>query len=484
MPASQPTPFPSSSPSQVQGPHPDASVQTSLPPNSETPTQPPPSAPHSAFSTQNSAFSPAPYSTITPKPIRWLWPARIPRGKITLLIGDPGSGKSLLTLDLAARLSRGTPFPEPTAPTASPDPSGLPRRDLSISEISNLKSKPTPQSPATPSPGPTDAPITPTPQPLCASVPSCLNASPHLLTAEDAPPDTLHPRLTAAHADLTKIHHLPSLTTLIPSDDPADNPLALLESAIQSIPDLALLVIDPITAFLGYTDRVISRNKTVLSALADLAARYNLALILTSRLNKAVPDGQPAHSFHRAVGSLAFTSAARAIHLIVAPSEPSYIDPDPRHDDAIAGLQKAPPAETPRIFIPIKINATHKPLPLAFYIENMRLTWPPITDPTALLADAALQETAIWLRAALTDGPITSDNIHKEARQNAIPHRTLIRAKRYLGIERTKAAFNGIWFWRLLGDYRRPANELDRIMVQLATPIDELVRTYRALQCG
>ena len=44
---------------------------------------------------------------VTPKPIRWLWRDRIPFGKLTLLAGHPGQGKSLLSLDIIARLSTG-----------------------------------------------------------------------------------------------------------------------------------------------------------------------------------------------------------------------------------------------------------------------------------------------------------------------------------------------------------------------------------------
>src|SRR5690606_31680638 len=54
--------------------------------------------------------------------VDWLWPGRIPLGKLTLLAGDPGLGKSLLTLDLAARISRGAAWPcaeKSVAPTGS-----------------------------------------------------------------------------------------------------------------------------------------------------------------------------------------------------------------------------------------------------------------------------------------------------------------------------------------------------------------------------
>ncbi len=56
-------------------------------------------------------------ASIPPKPLDWLWTSRIPRGKITLLAGDPGTGKTALTLDLAARLSNALPMPHdpPTA---------------------------------------------------------------------------------------------------------------------------------------------------------------------------------------------------------------------------------------------------------------------------------------------------------------------------------------------------------------------------------
>jgi hypothetical protein len=46
------------------------------------------------------------------RPVRWLWPGRIPIGKVTLLVGDPGLGKSLVALDVAARVSRGAAWPD------------------------------------------------------------------------------------------------------------------------------------------------------------------------------------------------------------------------------------------------------------------------------------------------------------------------------------------------------------------------------------
>ena len=50
-------------------------------------------------------------SEITPKEVRWLWYPYIPFGKVTLLQGDPGDGKSKLMLSLAALLSKGAQLP-------------------------------------------------------------------------------------------------------------------------------------------------------------------------------------------------------------------------------------------------------------------------------------------------------------------------------------------------------------------------------------
>ena len=49
--------------------------------------------------------------TVSPKPIEWLWQGRIALGKISFIAGDPGLGKSLLTLSLAAHVTTGNPWP-------------------------------------------------------------------------------------------------------------------------------------------------------------------------------------------------------------------------------------------------------------------------------------------------------------------------------------------------------------------------------------
>ena len=56
------------------------------------------------------------------RPVEWLWHKRIPIGKVTLLCGDPGLGKSLVALDMAARVTSGAPFPAPPCSNGSQPP--------------------------------------------------------------------------------------------------------------------------------------------------------------------------------------------------------------------------------------------------------------------------------------------------------------------------------------------------------------------------
>ena len=51
-------------------------------------------------------------SEASAEPVPWLWPGWIPEGSVTLLDGRPGVGKTLITLDLAARVSRGHTMPD------------------------------------------------------------------------------------------------------------------------------------------------------------------------------------------------------------------------------------------------------------------------------------------------------------------------------------------------------------------------------------
>lgn len=224
-----------------------------------------------------------PIKSIERREVEWLWEGRIPRGKITILDGDPGLGKSTVTLDLAARISRGREMPDD-------------------------------------SPG--------------------ISGSVVLCSYEDDAGDTIRPRLEAAGADLARIHIL----TVNAGDEgerllelPAD--LAILEAAVAKV-DAALLVVDPLMAALSggvdsHRDQDVRR---VLSPLSKLAERTGVAVVLVRHLNKGGGSGTSA--IYRGGGSIGIAGAARSALLVAKDPE----DPDRR---VIASVKSnlAAPAE-------------------------------------------------------------------------------------------------------------------------------------------
>lgn len=140
-------------------------------------------------------------SDIEAKPVRWLWPGRIARGKVSILAGHPGLGKSQITASLAAIVTTGGQWP-----------------------IDRVRCEP---------------------------------GNVVFFSAEDDAEDTIRPRLEAARADLDRIFILDAVL-----DDKGTRPRAFnlkgdlprLGQMLEYIGEVALVVIDPITAYLGDTD--------------------------------------------------------------------------------------------------------------------------------------------------------------------------------------------------------------------------------------
>jgi hypothetical protein len=196
-----------------------------------------------------STLSAAPLSHSAPvEGVRWLWEPYLARGKLALLDGDPGVGKSLLTIDLAARLSRGAPLPNGT-------PSGRPLTTF-------------------------------------------------FLSAEDGP-DVIRLRAEAAGADLERLVAVVDPQG-VPLRFPADC-LRLLDVVKERQPDL--IVIDPITTFLSAGGNVNSDNcvRHVLSLLAMLAGYCDCAMLMVRHLRKAATP----KAVLRGLGSIGFMASVR-----------------------------------------------------------------------------------------------------------------------------------------------------------------------------
>src|ERR1022692_3252261 len=188
-----------------------------------------------------------PVSELTPTPIEWLWPGYLAVGSLAILDGDPGLGKSMVTLDLAARLTTGRPWPDGTA-----------------------------------SPGP---------------------ASVVLLCDEDVE-TIIAMRLKSLGADVARTYLWPRLADPGLPRFPVD--IDRLDAAIAETAG-KLVIIDPIVAFL---DRTVMMNsdanvRRALHSLALVAEKHRCVILMVRHLNK---DDGP-HALYRGGGSIGFVAA-------------------------------------------------------------------------------------------------------------------------------------------------------------------------------
>lgn len=188
-------------------------------------------------------------SEVEAAPIHWLWRGYIPSGKLTIVEGDPGCGKSTFLLDLAARLSTGRCMPMSDEPVAT---GGV-----------------------------------------------------VVISGEDSAADTIRPRLEAAGADLSVIAHLPlGHPFTIPKD------IGMLRRVVKHV-KAKLVILDPLGCFLpdGIDENHNQSVRRALGPVAALADEMGAAVIALRHLTKVT--GGPAK--YRGLGSIGIGGAARAV---------------------------------------------------------------------------------------------------------------------------------------------------------------------------
>lgn len=338
---------------------------------------------------------------VEPRPVSWLWPGRIPLGRITLLVGRPGEGKSFLTTDAAARVTTGTPWPDGS---------------------------------------------------------DCPQGSVILISAEDDPADTIRPRLDAHYADVRRVHLL-SAVRRVDDDGEYERMISLadvdaIEAALVRLTDCRLIVVDPIGSFLGGRTDAHRDNEVrgVLAPIAALAERHGPAVLVVAHRRKSAGT----HADDSALGSRAFTGIARAVwHLtrdaedkarrLLLPGKNNLA----RDGD---GLAFSIIGEPPRIAWerePVAMSADD-----ALAVECQSREAKPGPDAEAF--DAASD----WLRSALADGPRLAKDLKDEWRDGQDgSERTLKRAKKALRVEAYRPEMPGPWWWRLPSMDAKPTED-------------------------
>ena len=197
--------------------------------------------------------------TIKATPVTWLWWPYIALGKLTMLDGDPGIGKSLLMTQVAASLSQGHPFP---------DQDGIPALETGGAHTTVM------------------------------------------LSTEDGLADTLKPRLEEAGADSSKIKVLTGWVDANGEEHVFTFAhMPVLEHTLQEYQP-RLVIIDPIQSYLGNRVDMHRANETrpLLEALRRLAEQYQCAIVCIRHPAKSSQGGK---AIHRGLGSVDFIGAAR-----------------------------------------------------------------------------------------------------------------------------------------------------------------------------
>ena len=335
---------------------------------------------------------------ITPEPIRWLWHGWLARGKLHVIAGAPGCGKTTVAMALAATVTSGGRWPDGTR-----------------AEAGNVL----------------------------------------IWSGEDGPADTLVPRTAAAGADLFRVH---IVGDVLDRDgprpfDPATDTPRLVEKAGEIPGGVALIIVDPIVSAVAGDSHKNAEVRRSLAPLVDLAARLGAALVGITHHSKGTAGRDPVE---RVTGSIAFGALARVVFAAAKLPEAegggrvlvrskSNIGPDSggfRYD-----LREM---EVPGV--------TGLTASIAMWRDSIEGTAREIlakadgvnaTQPAP--RGAALADAIEFLEFELGSGPRPAKEIESEAIAAGISESTLKRAKAKLGVESVRSTFGsgGMWQWSL-----------------------------------
>ena len=326
-------------------------------------------------------------SEIEPQPINWLWKDYIAKGTFTLITGEPELGKSQITLSMASIVTTGGNWP-----------------------VSGEK---------------------------------CEEGNVIILSDEDNLEKTIRPRLEANGANLEKIHYLDGIGK---GDSNSDcelfnlkSNLTQLETMINEIKGISMIVIDPLSAYLAGVDTYNNKDvRSMLAPLSKLAGRYDIAIVCVEH----PPKSSNGRAMNQVGGSIAFVAASRSAYLV----------------------SKDPEDEERRLFLKIKNNLSNYSGGISFTVESHKLhngieiskvVWG--DESVKITTDEVLayyertewrmrkNSHAEWLKEILADGAKKVTFVEEEALKRGISEKQLRKMTEDLNIVRKKTGFNEGW---------------------------------------
>lgn len=309
------------------------------------------------------------YSDVRSVPIQWLWYPYIARGKITLLQGDPGDGKSTMMMHLIAEITKGGCAPDGTS-------FGVPKRVI-------------------------------------------------YQCSEDSVADTIKPRLEGCGADCTKVAFInEEQVGSITLDDEK------LRIAITEFRP-ALLVIDPIQAYLGNdTDmQMAGRARRIMQRLGMWASMYDCAVVLIGHMNKK--EGQK--SLYRGLGSIDLAATARSILQVERDAADESVRIVQQVKNNIGPIGNA---------LRFEIHGT-----FGFRWESCMQTPHISASPERLVFETQMDKAAYYMKQYLSAGDVSSKEILMRLRDVGVSKRTAELVKENLGIRSYRKMRQ--WYWSI-----------------------------------
>jgi putative DNA primase/helicase len=327
---------------------------------------------------------------IKPMAIDWLWPGWLPAGKLTILAGAAGTGKTTLALGLGAVITTSGRWPDGAAST----------------KAGNVL----------------------------------------VWSSEDVADDTLVPRLIASGADLTRCHFIEGIVqhgVSVPFDPSQDIPE--LHRAVERIGGAALLIIDPIVSAVAGDMHRANDVRRSLQAVVDFAEAHSCAVIGITHFAKGGAGKAPQD---RVIGSQAFGALARMV-LVTAKEEGSSRRVLARAKSNIAPDDGGVAYSIDLVTIGGGIAATH-----AVWDGVIEGTAREILGEVEIEEDndgGARDDLEQMLVDVITDagGSMTTKALMAEVRDSGHSWDTAKRLKKSMGIEAKKLSMGGPWMWFL-----------------------------------
>lgn len=364
-----------------------------------------------------------------PEPVKWLWPGWLAIGKLHILAGAPGQGKTTIALTAAATVTNGGRWP-----------CGAP----------------------------------------------CESGNILIWSGEDDPADTLLPRLLAAGANRQRCFFVKGTRVdgdLVPFD-PASHMMSLEDQA-REIGGVRLLIVDPVVSAVAGDSHKNTEVRRALQPLVDLAARLGAAVLGISHFSKGGAGSDPAS---RVVGSIAFTAVARVVLVaakvkgddgedkrILARAKSNIGPDDGGFEYSIEQSEPLPNIHASYVKWGPAVTGSAREL-LRETDESTSATFSSEREA------GAIEAATDFLREALAEGSMPSKRVEEEAKAAGVSWASVRRAANSVEIRKRRGE-GGIWYWQLPNLLTDVAQDAQRLNVeQVEQPGEQVEHLEKKLE--